>query len=66
MVDESAREPDRSLLDGTPYRVVKRLGGGGMGEIYEAIEGDGGAPVAVKLLRAGPVGHAELVDRMRR
>jgi serine/threonine-protein kinase len=64
VVEEDARETD-SLLDGTPYRAVKRLGAGGMGEIYEAIERSGGAELVVKLLRADLAGHADLVDRMR-
>jgi serine/threonine protein kinase len=65
MVEEDARAKNECLLEGTPYRAVKRLGAGGMGEIYEAVEAASGAPIVVKLLRADLIGHADLVDRMR-
>jgi predicted ATPase len=35
------------------YRVVRRVGSGGMGTVYEALDGDTGAAVALKTLRVG-------------
>jgi serine/threonine protein kinase len=63
MVDDAARESE-NLLEGTPYRAVKRIAGGGMGEIYEAIDASE-QPVVVKLLRSDLVRHPDLIDRMR-
>jgi serine/threonine-protein kinase len=64
MGSEPACEVDQ-LLEGTPYRLVARLGAGGMGEIHEAIGEDGSERVVVKLLKAHLVKHADMVDRMR-
>jgi serine/threonine-protein kinase len=55
-----------TLLQGTPFRAVARLGAGGMGEIYEAAGPFGGPPVVVKVLRAELADHAELVERLLR
>ncbi len=33
------------------YRVVRRVGSGGMGTVYEALDGESGSPVALKTLR---------------
>jgi serine/threonine-protein kinase len=35
-----------------PYQIVSRLGHGGMGAVYEAVEQGSGTPVAVKILAA--------------
>jgi serine/threonine protein kinase len=55
----------KGLLAGTPFHLERRLGEGGMGEIYEAVRGASGERVAVKLLRAELVDHPDMVDRMR-
>ncbi len=36
-----------------PYRIVRRLGRGGMGTVYHGINADTGEPAAVKLLATG-------------
>ncbi len=33
------------------YRVVRRVGSGGMGTVYEALDGESSSPVAIKTLR---------------
>jgi serine/threonine-protein kinase len=53
------------LLEGTPYRVVRRLASGGMGDLYEAVGADGAERVVVKVLQSKWLGQADMVDRMR-
>jgi Protein kinase domain len=48
------------------YRVLKRLGTGGSGAVYEAIRTDDDVHVAVKLLRAGAAHDGVSSDRLRR
>ncbi len=45
-----------------PYQVVRLLGRGGMGEVFEAIDVRGGTPVAIKVARH-PLDRAD--DRIR-
>ena len=45
------------VIAGTPYTALKRLGRGGMGDVYEVAEGGRGPRYALKLL------HAELCHR---
>ena len=47
-VDEAAIAPGR-MIKGR-YQVVRHLGGGGFGEVYEALQKPIGRPVAVKVL----------------
>ena len=49
-----APRPAASELVGDRYRLVRRLGGGGFGEVYEAQEIFEGGPVAVKFLTERP------------
>lgn len=54
---ETVAAPSRSLarvggLIGGRYRVTKRLGGGGFGEVYQALHTGTQEPVALKLMRA--------------
>ncbi len=53
------------VLDGT-YRVIKRLGEGGMGEVYLAAHERLPGFFAVKALERSFIGHAEAVSRFRR
>ena len=50
-----------------PYRLLARLGAGGMGIVYAAVESDGGTrPVAVKLVHAEFSADAEFRTRFAR
>jgi eukaryotic-like serine/threonine-protein kinase len=53
------------VLDGT-YRIIKRLGEGGMGEVYVAAHERLPGLFAVKALQTSFIGHAEAVSRFRR
>ncbi len=57
-------------LEGTvvagQYRIVRRMGSGGSGVIYEALRSSDGLPVAIKLLRAVAAHDAVASDRLRR
>jgi hypothetical protein len=48
------------------YRVVRRMGSGATGVIYEAVRISDGMPVAIKLLRAAAAHEAVASDRLRR
>lgn len=53
------------LLDGR-YRLERRLGQGGMGTVYAAVDTELERRVAVKLIREDLVGSAGTADRFRR
>ncbi len=65
MSDETANDPLIGQLISNRYRVVKRLGEGGMGEVYlgihEAIE----KKVALKVLRPEYSAKADIVERFQ-
>ncbi|WP_438015948.1 serine/threonine-protein kinase [Sorangium sp. So ce315] len=65
--DRRCAEPELSdtLLFGTPYRPVRRLGRGGMGEVIEAAHVGLDKPVVVKLLHRDLNREPRLVERMR-
>jgi eukaryotic-like serine/threonine-protein kinase len=46
------------------YRIVRWLGSGGMGRVYEALDTELGEPVALKVLRSGL--SDEAIERFRR
>ena len=48
------------------YRIVRRMGSGATGVIYEAVRISDGMPVAIKLLRAAAAHEAVASDRLRR
>src|SRR5579859_3299153 len=56
------REPAESLLGGK-YRLLDRLGGGGLGEVYRGDNTLTGRPVAIKLLRPDFADDPTLVSR---
>jgi serine/threonine-protein kinase len=54
------------LLAGGQYRIVRRMGAGATGVIYEAVRVVDNLPVALKLLRAVAAHEAVASDRLRR
>ena len=48
------------------YVVKQRLGGGGMGEVYDAVHGETERHVAIKVLFSDYAGHPEALERFRR
>jgi serine/threonine-protein kinase len=53
------------ILSGT-YRIVRLIGRGGMGEVYEALHQRTGASFAIKILAGAPVGDDAIMERFRR
>src|SRR6188768_13847 len=60
----SGATSDLPELVANRYRIVRWLGGGGMGRVYEAIDTELGERVALKVLRAGLSDDA--LERFRR
>ena len=56
--------PD-TLVDGR-YQIVARIGGGGMGSVYEALQIGLGRPVAIKILHKRYARDGKLVLRFKR
>jgi serine/threonine-protein kinase len=52
-------------LAGTPYRLVRRLGAGAAGEVFEALDQRQGARRALKILSMQNLGRTEVVERMK-
>jgi serine/threonine protein kinase len=53
------------IVDGT-YRVVRVIGAGAMGEVYEATHARLAGRYAIKVLQARYAAHAEVLERFRR
>jgi serine/threonine protein kinase len=51
---------------GGRYRIVRAIGAGGAGEVYEAVDTQLGGNVALKTLRPGLAAHAIQLERFRR
>ena len=60
------RELPRELADHPRYRIIKRLGTGGMGTVYLAEHRLMDRPVALKVIRDDLLGNEGLVTRFRR
>ena len=50
---------------GTPYRALKRLGHGGMGEVFLVVHEEIGRQLVLKLLHRRFAGDAQILDRVR-
>lgn len=60
-----ATEQVRGLFYGTPYRLIRPLGEGGMGAVFLVEHVDLGRQCVAKVLHARLAGDANLIDRMR-
>jgi serine/threonine protein kinase len=58
-------EPDRTPGKFGPYRVLERIGEGGMGVVYLATDSEQ-RPVAVKVLRPAVAGEPDARRRLAR
>lgn len=63
---DARSEPAGELLPGTSYRLIKRLGGGGMGSVYIAEHTALGRHDAVKLLAPHIAEDAQAMKRLER
>ena len=63
-----AAEPDPLIgaLVAGRYRIERRLGEGGMGRVYQAMQVQLGRPIALKLLRPELSGRKDVVQRFER
>jgi serine/threonine protein kinase len=48
-----------------PYRIVRKVGSGGMGEVYEASEEELRRPVAIKILSPDALSDKDMVNRFK-
>jgi hypothetical protein len=65
--DEGAPNASTSALRLGPWQLVRRIGSGGMGEVFEAWRSDGiEQRAAIKLLQSGAVAQHERFDAERR
>jgi serine/threonine-protein kinase len=57
--------PAPDLPAGVPYRILRRLGGGTHGAVFEAEQVESRRRVAIKVLRAQYAGREDVADRLR-
>lgn len=57
---------DPAILPGTPYRVLRKIGEGASGEVFEAEHVELGRRYAVKVLTSAHAAAHDAVDRFRR
>lgn len=66
---EQNRAPVQSLMDGAMvahYRITRKIGAGGMGEVYRAVDTRLGRDVAIKVLSAHHSGSPDIRARFER
>ncbi|MBC8167337.1 MAG: protein kinase, partial [Bryobacteraceae bacterium] len=63
----SMTPPNAQPLVIGPYRILKRVGGGGMGEVFQAVRDDGAFRkyVALKLIREDFIREEQAVERFQ-
>jgi serine/threonine-protein kinase len=65
-IAQATQAADPSILLGTPYRLVKKIGEGSSGEVFEAEHVELGRRYAVKTLSAAHSAAHDAVERFRR
>jgi len=60
------RDEQTGRVVGQRYRIVSRLGSGGMAEVYEAVDLRDGSPRAIKILRADLSNDPDMQTRLHR
>jgi len=66
MSANAAHMDDESILPGTPYRLMKMIGEGASGIVYEAEHTELGRRLAVKVLSPAHTSAIDAIDRFRR
>ena len=61
---ESARQPGAWIAG--RYRLIRSVGRGGMGEVFEAWDSELGQRIALKMVRGGALPSVETVTRLKR
>lgn len=65
MIDEDLRDRSGEVI-AEKFRLTKRLGAGGMGEVYRAVNEMVGREVAIKILKPEYARSADVVQRVQR
>jgi len=66
MTENNFEYPSGILIPGTKYKVIRRLGAGGMGTVYEVEDTNIEKRYVLKTLHASLSSRADLAERMRR